>query len=283
VTTPISNGSELLAEDLYTALIAGYDLDAVDIDIDDPAFDFPGNLLSALSRAHEPISLDDLTSGMAVGHGAIDRLISTTRAILLEEFNSQRLTQAEYTRALIELLGAAMENGVQFLLQRDSSYWQAVRSQIEAASGRINYETARLQFKMAAAELRNGGANFALTKIKLANEDAAFGAAKYQVDQMLPTQRKLVAEQAEAQRAQTLDTRTDGIPVGGNLGKQKELHSQQITSYQRDAEIKMARPFIDAWITQKTADEGLGAPNNFTNPQLDQILSHLRNQNGFPV
>ena len=282
MTTPISNGSELLAEDLYTALIAGYDLDAVDIDIDDPAFDFPGNLLSALSRAHEPISLDDLTSGMAVGHGAIDRLISTTRAILLEEFNSQRLTQAEYTRAMIELLGAAMQNGVQFLLQRDSSYWQAVRSQIEAASGRINYETARLQFKMAAAELRNGGANFALTKIKLANEDAAFGAAKYQVDQMLPTQRKLVAEQAEAQRAQTLDTRTDGVPVGGNLGKQKELHSQQISSYQRDAEIKMARPFIDAWITQKTSDEGVLAPNNFTNAQLDQILSHLRTQNGFP-
>lgn len=283
MTTPISNGSELLAEDLYSTLIAGYDLDATDIDIDDPGYDFPGGLVDALSRPHQPLSLDDLTSGLTVGHGAVDRLISTTRAILLEEFNAQRITQAEYTRALIELLSASMQNGVQFLLQRDGAYWQAVRAQIDAASGRVAYETARLQFKMAAAELRNGGATFALTKIKLANEDAAFGAAKYQVDQMLPAQRKLVAEQAEAQRAQTLDTRSDGLSVSGNLGKQKELHNQQITSYQRDAEIKMARPFIDAWITQKTSDEGVLAPNNFTNANLDQILSHLRNQNGFPV
>ena len=80
-----------------------------------------------------------------------------------------------------------------------------------------------------------------------------------------------------------MDTRTDGTTViTGLLGKQKALYEQQITSYQRDAEIKMARPFIDAWITQKTSDEGVLAPNNFTNAQLDQILSHLRTQNGFP-
>ena len=38
--------------------------------------------------------------------------------------------------------------------------------------GTLTYETARLQFKMAAAELRNGGATFALTKIKLATDPA---------------------------------------------------------------------------------------------------------------
>ena len=79
MTTPISNGSELLAQDLYTALIAGYDLNTTDIDIDAPGYNFPEGLINALSRPYEPLSLDDLASGMAVGHGTVDRLISTTR------------------------------------------------------------------------------------------------------------------------------------------------------------------------------------------------------------
>ena len=96
---------------------------------------------------------------------------------------------------------------------------------------------------------------------------------------MLPTQRELVTEQIEAARAQTLDTRSVGLPVSGAIGKQKELHSQQITSYKRDAELKAARPFIDAWITMKTVDEGLLPPTNFTNTSLDQILGTLKARN----
>ena len=109
---------------------------------------------------------------------------------------------------------------------------------------------------------------------------------KYQNTQLMPVQKTnlekqsaMIQEQTEAQRAQTADTRLDGQPVRGAIGKQKELHAQQIISYQRDSEIKAARPFIDAWITMKTIDEGVLPPNGFANSSLDQILTRLKNNN----
>jgi len=82
------------------------------------------------------------------------------------------------------------------------------------------------------------------------------------------------------QRAQTLDTRSDGVTdVEGVLGKQKDLYTQQITSYRRDAETKVAKLFTDAWITMKTIDEGLSPPTGFTNASLDEILGVLKVNN----
>ena len=64
------------------------------------------------------------------------------------------------------------------------------------------------------------------------------------------------------------------------MGKQVDLYSQQITSYQRDGEVKTAKLFTDAWITMKTMDEGLLPPTNFQNTSLDAILGDLKTLNG---
>lgn len=89
-------------------------------------------------------------------------------------------------------------------------------------------------------------------------------------------QEKLLKEQTESQAAQTLDQRSDGLAVKGAIGKQKELQDQQITSYKRDVEIKTARMYLDSWITQKTMDEGLTAPVQFTNATVDQVFGKLK-------
>ena len=104
---------------------------------------------------------------------------------------------------------------------------------------------------------------------------------EYQLTYILPKQLALTTEQVETQRSQTLDTRTDGAAVAGSVGKQKDLYSQQIVSYQRDAEVKAAKMFTDAWITQKTIDEGLLPPTGFTNASLDDVLSVIKTNNGF--
>lgn len=96
----------------------------------------------------------------------------------------------------------------------------------------------------------------------------------------LQAQQKLFTEQMEAQRGQTSDLRSDNFPVAGVMGKQKLLYAQQITSYQRDAEVKAAKLFTDAWITQKTIDEGLVPPNGFTNASVDTVLTALKANNG---
>jgi hypothetical protein len=103
--------------------------------------------------------------------------------------------------------------------------------------------------------------------------------AAYTLEQVLPLQKQLAQEQLEAARAQTLDTRSDGTPVTGSVGAQKDLYRQQITSYKRDAEIKAAKVFTDAWTVQKTVDEGLDPPVQFSNANLDVILNKIRTEN----
>ena len=117
--------------------------------------------------------------------------------------------------------------------------------------------------------------------------EAAADAQIYQTANILPQQlaqlveqTKVTTEQFETQRAQTLDTRSNGTtPVAGTLGKQKELHTRQIQSYKQDAQLKAAKPFTDAWITMKTIDEGTLPPTGFNNANLDAILAILRADN----
>lgn len=108
----------------------------------------------------------------------------------------------------------------------------------------------------------------------------------FNLEQMLPQQRlllvaqeALVKEQKEVQLAQTSNSRTDGTSVTGVLGKQKDLYTQQITSYQRGDEVKAAKLFTDAWTVQKTIDEGLLPPDGFTNASLDPVLTTIKANN----
>ena len=216
-----------------------------------------------------------------------------------------------------------MAQGVQFLLGKDASFWQAMSAQIQAITAKLQLETARVRHTTAQLEALNQEATFALTKMRLANENMQYCIGKFNHEQMLPAQKtgqdianrtavynldmimplqkvglehsnstalynlqnmlpqqhELLVEQTEVQRAQTLDTRSDGITVVGAVGKQKDLYSQQIKSYQRDSELKAAKLFADAWTVQKTVDEGFVAPANFQNPSLDSVLGHIKTNN----
>lgn len=97
--------------------------------------------------------------------------------------------------------------------------------------------------------------------------------------ELLGKQIDLTDEQTEAERAKTLDTRSDGATVEGSVGKQKDLYDQQIDSFIKDAKHKTAKMYLDGWITQKTLDEGLTAPNELTNTNVDSVLSSIRSTN----
>ena len=108
----------------------------------------------------------------------------------------------------------------------------------------------------------------------------------YQLASVLPTQVTLVekqviltVEQGEAERAKTLDVRADGATVIGSVGKQKDLYTQQIDSFIKDAQHKTAKMYLDGWITQKTLDEGLTAPGELVNAEIDDVLAGVRANN----
>jgi len=96
---------------------------------------------------------------------------------------------------------------------------------------------------------------------------------------LIGRQRALLAEQVESERAKTLDTRTDTTTVVGSIGKQKDLYSEQITSFIKDAKHKTAKMYLDGWITQKTLDGALLAPAELQNAAVDSVLASIRATN----
>ena len=276
----MSCSAEVEANRLLEELTKGDDFTLPDIDMSGPEWDIPGGDDSPIFGAIDKISNESLTTREVGGSGTFDALMESAHNHLKAEFKANRITGGEYTKAYIAMMESCMSNAVQFLLGRDQAYWAAAMAQIQAVTARVQLATSKAQFVLAKIQALSAKSEYALTKMKIATESETYCAALFNASQMLPQQLKLVTEQTEAQRAQTLDTRSDGATVTGSVGKQKELYSQQITSYQRDAEVKASKLFTDAWITQKTIDEGLNPPNGFTNASIDTILSKLKSNNG---
>lgn len=276
----MSCSAEVEANRLLEELTKGDDFTLPDIDMSGPEWDIPGGDDSPIFGAIDKISNESLTTREVGGSGTFDALMESAHNHLKAEFKANRITGGEYTKAYIAMMESCMSNAVQFLLGRDQAYWAAAMAQIQAVTARVQLATTKAQFVLAKIQALSAKSEYALTKMKIATESETYCAALFNASQMLPQQLKLITEQTEAQRAQTLDTRTDGAVVKGSVGKQKELYSQQITSYQRDAEVKASKLFTDAWITQKTIDEGLNPPNGFTNASIDTILTKLKSNNG---
>ena len=272
-------GGDVNANQLMLSLMEGENIEIPEIDFNDPSFAIPNDLNSDLYKAVVRLTNQDLTQGVVGGSGTFDALMGGFKAHLKEEFDANRISGAEYTKAFVALTEGAMSNAVQFLLGRDAAFWQAVTAQANAITARVQLETAKVQYAGVLLEALNSRANYALTKLKLATEDVAFATGEFQLGFILPQQRLLLLEQTESARAQTLDNRTDGALVVGVLGKQKDLYTQQIISYQRDAEVKAGKLWTDAWTVQKTIDEGLLPPTNFQNATLDTVLTTIRDNN----
>lgn len=276
----MSCSAEVEANRLLEELTKGDDFTLPDIDMSGPEWDIPGGDNSPIFDAITKVTNESLTTREVGGSGTFDALMESAHNHLKAEFKANRITGGEYTKAYIAMMESCMSNAVQFLLGRDQAYWAAAMAQIQAVTARVQLATSKAQFVLAKIQAISAKSEYALTKMKIATESETYCAALFNADQMLPQQLKLITEQTEAQRAQTLDTRSDGTTVTGSVGKQKELYSQQITSYQRDAEVKASKLFTDAWITQKTIDEGLNPPNGFTNASIDTILTKLKSNNG---
>jgi len=193
------------------------------------------------------VALDNasLTTEVLNGTGTFDILMRAFKNHLQEEFNGGRITGNQYTEAYVALTTAAMSNAVQFIMARDKSYWAS-----------------------------------ALLKTQTDNEKGKLAGLKMQLA-ILDQQYCLAKEQVEAKRAETLDTRTDGTTaIAGSIGKQKELYSQQITSYENDGKYKVAKMYTDAFVTQKTLDDGTQVPTEFTMPSINTVLEDVRDNIG---
>lgn len=305
------------ANALFTQLTNDFGIDFPSIDLSAPEYNFPVSQDDPLQVAVTRVDICDVTTRTVGGTGSFDALMEGFAKHLQAEYEASRITGAEYTKAYIAAATAAMGNAVQFALQKDTVYWQSVTAQIGAITARVQLATAKAQMLQALFGAMGEKARYAQAKMATLTNSMEYKVAEYthtnmqpiqlgiltkqsagatlqneglELDNMIkdfnyssiqPQQLLLMVEQTEAARAQTMDTRSDGTtPVSGSVGKQKELYSQQITSYQRKSELDIAKLWSDAWTVQKTIDEGLVAPSNFTNASVDQVLSTLRVKGG---
>lgn len=261
ITTQEYQGDKL-ASQLEWNLSRGLDFSIPDVDWDDELYQIPQDLIDALHKTPKPPTIEDITIRKYGGTGIFDAFMESFHNHLEVEYDLGRITGAEYATTWCQLTGLAMQQAVTFALQRDKAYWELLLANIQALTGLINLATARVQLAIAQAQVHINRANYCLTKLKLATEDANFA---YGMENM------------EAARAQTADDRlTDGATVVGAVGKEKELKDEQITSFKRNAETKVVELYTNAWVAQKTVDEGLLAPSEFQNSGVDSVMSKLR-------
>lgn len=276
-------GADTQANLLINTLTQDASFPIPNVDLSGPDFQFPPGLLQ---QSPTTLTIADITVDGVDGPGAFDALMRGFKAHLMEEWNGGRITGDDYTKAYIALTESAMSQSIAFLLGKDQAYWSALNIQVQAFAARVALETAKVQLAESQFSASAQKAAYASTKMDMANKDQEYCTAKFNLEQILPKtatnltyQGEMLQEQTEAQRAQTLDVRKDGQTVVGVLGKQKALYAQQITSYQRDAELKAARIWSDAWITQKTIDEGLLAPNTLQNANVERVLNQIQQNN----
>jgi hypothetical protein len=175
--------------------------------------------------------------------------------------------QEAETRAVLTKMQLATE---------DATYRLANEQYIQAAFTTTNIQP--LQKEITTEERDQAqytGANILpLQKDQL---DQQIAQLTYTVGSLLPAQKGLVDEQREAKHGETMDTRTDGTTaIVGMVGKQKDLYSQQIDSYKKDAEYKVGKLFSDSWITRMTIDEATLAPDQYDTAEVNGVLSALR-------
>lgn len=309
---PTASPSTELSQTIFTELSADLNV-AFPTAPDTSGADFsvPASAGNDLYGPFSKLELDDLTTGVVDGPGAFDTLMVAIKAHLTQEHGAGRITGDQYTKAYIEMSGRAVEIGLQFLLARDQSYWQnlltqtqAQRSQVELVTARVQLEIAKAslaqQFAQSEAQIRLSMAQYAAAKLSLSNANQDFilkgiqqelgnkdvqlrtaqiTGTDYQNTDILPTQKKLLQEQVESQRAQTLDTRSDTAPVAGSVGKQKDLYTEQIASYRKEAQYKIGKMLSDAWITRKTLDENAPIPTSLVDTELNSVMTTLRTTN----
>jgi len=302
VATP--SGAADLANILLDELTENVSFEVPIVDLDEDIFDQPTSGTGPLYEPIDKITIDKFTTGQVGGTGMFDQIMVSLVNHLKVEYTASRIAGAEYTKAYIGAISAAMDTAQALLLGKDQAYYQALAAQQAAQMAEIQKVTARIELEVARANLAKiqlealtAEVQYAVAKISLSTADIAYANAVKQGEgitienanktkqgvgfdftnaNILPANHVLLKEQAEVQRASTIDTRSDGSSVTGSIGKQKQLHQQQIDSYKRDSEIKFGKLTSDAWITMRTQDEGYAPPGPFVTTEITEILNTIR-------
>ena len=256
--------------EILESLTKNLNFNIPNVDFNDDAFKIPASLLATLQKEPTVISKEAVTNideetytssnkHTIQGTGSFDTIMSAYMKHLEREFVEKRIQGADYANAYTQLLGQAMEQAINFELNREKSRWEGILSQVQAITAVANLYKAKVELAIAQGQALTTKAQYANAVAQLGILDAQYGNALAQRDNIL---------------AQTDKVREDiTLTV-----KQEAMVAQQTTSFKRRDEYNAVKLQADAFTIQKSIDEGTVAPNVFQSAQINTNLSkHLTN------
>lgn len=220
------------ANDLYTALTADMTAFTPLPELDLPT-DFEIPVDDGTMPAIAALTVDQLTVKTVDGTGVFDVLMTALNTHINLQAEKGRLVGADYAKVYLGMVQGAMSTGMQFLLSKDQATLQAMQAKEAVLLTQAQRIKAQADIQIARAQIQQ----MALATAKMQYEAGAARNAYAQSKMDLVTayhqanaaeaQAKLVGQQYESERANTLDTHEDGTPITGMLGQQKALLEAQ--------------------------------------------------------
>lgn len=174
------DNSSTLANDLFTALTAGVTIPPSP-DFSDAKYDITPDQTSDLYSDITGATLPEVTAGEGTlnGTGAFDVFMTAMDKHLEREFKGNRLTGSQYAEVYTAVANQTMGQAVSFVLQKEQSRWAAVTAQmqariaeIQATQALVELEKAKIEAAQSNFQLNLTAAQYALTKMQTATEEA---------------------------------------------------------------------------------------------------------------
>ncbi len=232
----------------------------------------------------------DLGRTRVTDPGALDAIVFTLRQELKLMVDNQQLTAKELGLILGESLAGIVNAAVQFTLTKDESYYNAItaqkRSEIadkeleiattnaEIAKAKLEQENlqrdvlaAQTQDNIISRELDGFILQYAAARdleASLAQQESALmanGASAADIKIITDAKEVAAANKTSFQQAVmaaaadiSVDGNTTTRPVRGQIGKQKELLTEQVQAYKQRAANDYASLFVEAFAVQYSSN-----------------------------
>lgn len=268
--TTIKYLDDVRSKELLENITKNVNFNIPDVDLNSWVFSLPGNWHDLAHAEPNPPSRDSVTNidkqkyeqskqHTIEGTGSFDVFMDAYQRHLEREVAEKRISGADYTKVYTELIAHAMDQAIQFELNREKARFEGFIAQAQAISSAAAVEKAKIELAMAKAQAETAKAQYAATVAQLGILDANYGNALVQRDNILAQTEKLHEET-------TLTV------------KNQALVEQQTTSFKRRDEYNAVKLQSDAYTIQKSVDEGTVAPTVFQSAQINNaITKHLSN------
>lgn len=210
----------------------------------------------------DPISLDQLTSGVVDGTGIFDVMMKAFTAHIETQSTKGRISSADYAKVYLGGVQTIMEQSIQFLMNKDRSYWDALLVQQNIKLARAQEVRARADIEIAKAAIQQSYYEASLSKLKAYAARNEYAKTKMDLvtgyNEILTSeqQMKLIHEQVDTARAQTKETLQDGTPILGLMDQERIYKEAQIAQMEEQGALTREQVDVNRAQTKNTLSDG---------------------------